>query len=63
MDSIPCSECGDELLKIRSKSFIYTFNLSKAPSLFIKIYEELKNKTLKNAYKELFEVTDVFCDE
>ena len=61
LEGFECNNCTNSILFIRAKGFIYTFDLNNAPSLFIKMYEELRSKSMKEAYAELFEVTEVFC--
>lgn len=63
LDSLHCKECDNPVLFIRTKSFIYTFDLKNAPSLFLKIYKELQLKPMNEAYTELLEVVSVFSSE
>ena len=63
LDEIYCNECISPILFIRTKSFIYTFDLGNSPLLFIKMYEVLKSLPMKEAYIQLLEVSEVFCDE
>jgi hypothetical protein len=63
LDKVVCEECNSENVFIRTKNYIYVFAIEKAPDLFKVIYEELKTKTLKEAYFELLQTSEVFSDE
>jgi len=63
LEEIYCTKCNCPLLFIRTVSFIYTFNLNGSPSLFNKMYEELRSLPMKESYSQLMEVTRVFSDE
>ena len=63
LDKIHCSKCKCPLLFIRTRLFMYTFNLDSSPSLFIKMYQELGSLPMKEAYSQLMEVTGVFSNE
>lgn len=63
LDTIECEKCGAKNVFIRTINFIYVFEIEQAPNLFKVIYEDLKTKTLKDAYSELLQITKVFSEE
>lgn len=63
LEPISCNNCRTPILFMRTRKFIYSFDLKNSPDLFQKIHEELRSKTLKQGYSELLEVSEVFSKE
>jgi len=63
LEATPCKKCNTPNLFIRTKYFIYVFDLQSAPSLFLRMFDELKRLPMKEAYSQLWEVMKVFSSE
>lgn len=63
LDHVECETCGSKNVFIRTINFIYVFEIEQAPDLFKVIYEELRTKTLKDAYSGLLQTANVFSEE
>ena len=63
LEELPYKKCENPSLFIRTKSFIYVFDLKRAPSLFLRMIKELQSKSMKDSYSQLLEVIKVFSSE